>query len=195
MEFDAIINSLSEDELKRYNSQTASEYFRDLYYSENFIKIIKKIDKDEKLSEDDWQYLTDRLFLVTYKAIQEEDSIKLADRISYILNSICIKVFKNGKMHNECEKMIKFIDSINHEKEINEYLLSGLETVNDSRSQTELNILLKQHREAGIFRDNQDAFIDSYKESSLGRMSNQDIVNMNCMDRAYFRLKELVKKY
>ena len=195
MDFDSIIEKMNDEELKQYNSQTASEYFRSLYYSEDFIKIIKKMNKGERISEDDWVYLTDKLFLVTYKAIQEEDSVKLTDRIRYALNNICIRVFKNGKMHNECEKMIKFIDSINHEKEINEYLLSGLESVCDSRSQTELDILLNQHREAGLFRDNQDAFMDSYKESIAGSISNQDIVNMNRMDRAYFRLKELVKKY
>ncbi len=196
MDIDEIINSLSNDEKKRFNEHTASEYFRSLYYSEKFIMIMKKMNNvNEKLSEDDWNYIIDKLFLVTYKAILEEDSVKFIDKIKYIFNRICLKVFKDGKIHNECTKMIKFIDSINYEDEINEDLLYGLEIVDDVRSEYKLSILLKQHREAAIFRDTQDTFIDSYKESTTGSMTSQDIVNINCMDRAYFRLKELVKEY
>lgn len=195
MDFDAIIDSLSKEEKELYDSQTASEYFRSLYYSQTFIKIFKKMNTTENLSEDDWIYLIERLALVTYKAVLEEDSVSFTDRIRYIINSIGVKVFKSGKMHNECEKMIKFIDSIAREGEINEDLLFGLELVDDTRSEAELDTLLNQHREAAIYRDNQDAFIDSYKDSSYGSLSNNDTVYINCMERAYFRVKELVKEY
>ena len=37
MDIDDIINNLSDNEKKRFNELTASEYFRSLYYSEKFI--------------------------------------------------------------------------------------------------------------------------------------------------------------
>jgi hypothetical protein len=195
MELNSVIKSLSPQEKKAYETQTASEYFRHLYYSQDFIKILDKMDTTELLSDKEWTYLLERLFLVTYKALSEEDTVSFMDRLTYMVNSIAIKVFKSGKLHTECEKMMKFINSVIYEREINEELVNGLEMVENSRSESELSILINQHREAAIFRDNQDAFIDSYKESNTGSMSNQDIVNMNCMDRAYFRVKELVKEY
>lgn len=196
MVLEEAINSLTESERALYEAQTASEYFRFLYYSLDFTKILKKLNMKEKLSDKEWDYLIKRLFLVTVKAMDEEDSINLADKVSYTINKIGTKVFKkDGNIYNECVKMVAFIDSINMEEIINEDLLNGLELIEEGKKETELDILLKQHREASIFRDNQDAFFNSYKDSKTGKITEQEQVFMNSMERSYIREKNLVKEY
>lgn len=191
-----VIESLTDGEKALYEAQTASEYFRFLYYSIGFAPILQKLNSKELLSDSEWDYLIKRLFLVTVKAIDEEDSISIVDKVTYILNKIGTKVFrKESKMYKECIKMITFIDSITMEEEINEDLLTGLGIIEEYKSETDLDTLLTQHREASIFRDNQDAFFDSYKDAKVGYLSDQENAFMNSLKRAYIREKELVKKY
>ena len=186
---------LSEDEKKMYVDSTANQYFRNIYYSKEFSTIVSKLDSKEKLTEEEWAYLTTRLFMVTYKATLEEDSLNCLDKINYLINKIGVKIFKKGKIHNECVKLLAFLESIKLEEEINTDLSNGLERVEMSRSDTDLDILLRQHREAVIFRDCQDAFIDSYREGKNGVMTDNDLLYMDSMDRSYIREKELVKEY
>ena len=134
MELNSIVKSLSPQEKNAYETQTASEYFRYVYYSQNFIEILKKMETTELLSDEDWNYLLEKLYLVTCKAISEEDSVSFMDKVTYMVNKIATKVFRSGKVHTECEKMIKFIDSVIFEEDINEDLVRGLEIVEDSRS-------------------------------------------------------------
>ena len=191
-----VIKSLNDNERVLYEAQTASEYFRFLYYSSSFINILKKLNNKEKLNDREWDYLIKRLFLVTCKAIDEEDSINVVDRITYILNKIGVKVFKeDGHIYNECMKMVEFIESIYMEQEINEDLLLGLDKIETERNETELDILLKQHREASVFRDNKDAFYTEYNNSKKGVISDSESAYMDSMDRSYIREKELVKRY
>ena len=186
---------LSDEEKMMYIDSTANQYFRNIYYSEKFTSIVSKIDSKENLSKDEWNYLMSRLYMVTYKATMEEDSLGFIDRINYVINRIGAKVFRKGKVHNECVKMLAFLESVNLEEEINSDLFEGTERVEKSMSISDLDVLLRQHREAVIFRDNQDAFIDSYKEGKTGIVTGDDILYMDCMDRAYIREKELVKEY
>lgn len=190
-----IIEKLDESEKLMYIESTASSYFRTIYYSKKFSSIVGKLDSKDKLTEDEWQYLFERLYMVTYKAVQEEDSLSVVDRVNYVINRIGAKVFRKGKVHNECVKMLAFLESIKLECEINRDLTKGFDRLEISRKETDLDILLKQHREAAMFRDNQDAFIDSYKVGQPGVMTNDDMLYMDCMDRAYIREKELVKEY
>jgi len=196
MVLEKVIDSLDKGERALYEAQSASEYFRFLYYSVGFSKILKKLNSNEKLNDSDWDYLIKRLFLVTAKAMNEEDSINIVDRVTYILNKIGIKVFrKEGRLYNECVKMVAFIDYVRMEEEINEDLLEGLGVIEKTKSEQDLDILLNQHREASIFRDNQDAFCDSYIESKTGRITDSEVAFMNSTERAFIREKNLVKKY
>ena len=186
---------LSNDEKLKYIDSTANQYFRTIYYSKEFSNIVSKLDSKEKLTEEEWTYLINRLFMVTYKANLEEDPFNSLDKINYLINKIGVKIFKKGKIHNECVKMLAFLESVKLEEEINNDLFNGLERAEKSKNDTDLDILLRQHREAVIFRDNQDAFLDSYKESKMGYMTDDEILYIDCMDRAYIREKNLVKGY
>ena len=190
-----IVKKLSHEEKMMYIDSSATEYFRNIYYSKDFSIIVEKLNSKEKITDEEWEYLVDRLTLVTYKATMEEDSLNLLDRIYYVLSRIGSKVFKKGKIHNECVKMLSFAESIKLEKDINLDLIDGIDRVNFSKNQIDLDILLKQHREATIFRDNQDAFIDSYRNGQVGVMTGDDMLYMDSMDRSYIREKDLVKEY
>ncbi len=190
-----IVKKLSHEEKMMYIDSSATEYFRNIYYSKDFSIIVEKLNSKEKITDEEWEYLVDRLSLVTYKATMEEDSLNLLDRIYYVLSRIGSKVFKKGKIHNECVKMLAFAESIKLEKDINLDLIDGIDRVNFSKNQIDLDILLKQHREATIFRDNQDAFIDSYRNGQVGVMTCDDMLYMDSMDRSYIREKDLVKEY
>lgn len=190
-----VIDSLSESERVIYEAQTASEYFRYIFYSKESLTISKKLETSEKLNNFEWDYLMKRLFLVTVKAIEEENSTSIVDKINYVINKVAVKVLKKGKVHSECVKMLSFIESLRLECEINDDLSNGFERVEKSKNEQELDILLRQHREAALFRDNQDAFLDSYKNGKVGIMSDDELLYMDCMDRAFIREKELVKEY
>ena len=190
-----IVEKLDDSEKEMYIESTASSYFRTIDYSEKFSSIVGKLDSKDKLTDEEWKYLMEKLYLVTYKAVQEEDSLDFVDKMNYVISRIGAKVFRKGKIHNEYVKMLAFLESVKLECEINRDLSDGFERVNLSRKETNLDILLRQHREAAMFRDNQDAFIDSYRIEQPGVMTNDDMLYMDCMDRAYIREKELVKEY
>ena len=190
-----IVKKLSHEEKMMYIDSSANMYFRNIFYSKEFSSIVEKLDSKEKITDEEWEYIVDRLSLVTYKATMEEDSLSVLDRIYYVLSRIGSKVFKEGKIHNECVKMLAFAESIKLEKDINLDLIDGIDRVNFSKNQMDLDILLKQHREATIFRDNQDAFIDSYRNGQVGVMTGDDMLYMDSMDRSYIREKDLVKEY
>lgn len=189
------LDNVDETELTMCINMTASDYFRNIYYSKQFSSIVDKLSSKDELSEEEWKYLTSRLYIVTCKATMEEDSLSIADRIRYLLNKIITKILKNGKVYNECVKILAFIESIKLEGEINMDLLECLERVEKSKKEIELEVLLKQHREASIFRDNQDAFINLYMEGETGIMTSDELLYIDCMDRAYIREKDLVKEY
>ena len=190
-----VLENIDVDEKMIYMDSTANEYFRYTYYSREGTAIISKLDSNEKLTDDEWKYLISRLFMVTYKAYQEEDNLSFIDKINYVINKIGIKVFKKGKIHNECVKLLAFLESIRLEIEINDDLSDGLEKVENSRKEEDLNTLLKQHREALIFRDNQDAFLDSCRNDAKGVITDDEDSYIDSMDRSYIREKELVKEY
>lgn len=196
MEIAKIVDELDDEEKRIYWTQSANDYFRNIKYSKNFTIISKKLECEEKLNDKEWDYLIKRLFLVTCKAIDEEDNVSFINKVIYILSRIGKMIsIKNGCLYNECVKMIEFIDSISMEKEINKDLLDCLEDADKSRDDTQLDLLLKLHKEASVFRDNQDAYFDAYEYSDKGYITDSERIYINTMFRSYSREKNLVNEY
>ena len=191
-----MIEDMSSDEQNIYDNQSTSDYFRFLYYSEFFTKILDKLDVKSKLSKEEWEELLRKLYLVTCKAISEEDSLSIMDKLRYSLSKILIKISRtDGPMYSECFRMIEFVKSIDNEKDINLDLLEGFAIVSKSMSEEDLLILINQQREASAFRDNQDSFCIKAIQSSKSSISESERISINLMNRAYLREKELVKEY
>lgn len=196
MKLNKIVDELSDEEKKIYWTQSTNDYFRSLYYSKEFIPILKKLASNDKLDKEEWEFVIKRLFLVTCKAMAEEDNVTYVDMFRYMLSKIGQTFsIKDGHLYNECVKMIEFIDSISMEKDINNDLLCGLDIIKNSDNPTDLDILLKQHREAAIFRDNQDSYLEAYKNSYKGFITDSERAYINSMHRSYEREKNLVKEY
>ena len=186
MKVKKIVAQLDENERKMYFNLSASEYLNNVYHSREFSPILKKLNTKEKLTIEEWEYLVNRLFLVTFKALSEED------KISKIGLKICRK---DMPLYNECFKMIRFIDSIDQEIDINMDLVEGLDRVRRSGEDTNLNLLLQQHREAASFRDNKTSFTESYKVSDKSDITDDERKYMAAMISSYNREKSLVKEY
>lgn len=191
-----ILNELDENERKRIDVYTASEYFTSLYYSLECKSVLDKIDSNEEISLEEWNYLIKRLFIVTCKAIVEEDKKNIINKLDYLICRIGMFLFKkDGKAYNECYKMFEFIDSIDKDKEINLDLLYGLDEVNKRKDSSCLAVLLDQHREASLFRDKKDDYVMAYRDSYTGYISDSERSYINYMERSYLREKGLVKEY
>lgn len=195
MKLQRIITNETETEKIKCINGTANDFFKDSYNSEKFHSIVDKLNSKDKLTEEEWVYLIEKLYIVTYKAILEEDKLSILDNINYIINKLCVKIFKNGKIHDECIKMLAFIECIKFEKEINSDLSKYLEQIKKDKNEEYLDILIRQHIEALIFRDNQDAFLDSYRNGEVGIMTANDKLYMDSMSKAFIREKDLVKEY
>ncbi len=196
MKVKKIVAQLDENERKMYFNLSASEYLNNVYHSREFSPILKKLNTKEKLTIEEWEYLVNRLFLVTFRALSEEDKITSGDKIRYAISKIGLKVSrKDMPLYNECFKMIRFIDSIDQEIDINMDLVEGLDRVRRSGEDTNLNLLLQQHREAASFRSSKTSFIESYKVSDKSDITADERKYMAAMISSYNREKSLVKEY
>ena len=187
---------MNEEELDIAVEGSCREYYQYLLNNAEFKRIISKVNGNDSLTNDEWLYILERLFLISYKSKEEEDKIDINDRIYTVICKIGMKVFKEGSpIYNECIKMFKYIDFIRERKEIDKDLLFGHDFVKANKKEDYLGILIKQHEEASTFRNNNEMFIRSVEEGRSGELSQHEIIGMNATERSYLREKELVKKY
>lgn len=191
-----IIDEFDEEEKEKYFIESSSKYFRYLYSTSKFEKILFKLDNDYIINEDEWMFLFKRFFAVTCKAIEENEKLSFLDKVIYMFSKIGYSLSKmDTKLYNECYKMIQYIESIKMNNEINSDLLFGLEKVGSGRDYKELNILLKQHNEACTYREYKDMFFESYNKSGNSNITYEERIAINSFGRSYAKEKELVKKY
>ncbi len=172
------------------------EYYDYLLANDKFNNIINKIDSKEELLEEDWLYIIERLKILNYKSLEEEDKIDLGDRFYSLICRIGMTVFKTDSgIYNECLKMYKLIEFMKDRTIINKDLFDGFDIVLDNMDEESLGILLQQHKEAHIFRNNSKYYDELFEESISGIISPLERIQMNAATYSYEREKELVKKY
>ncbi len=187
---------MDREELDLAVEGSCREYYNYLINNDEFKRVISKVDSDEKLNDDEWLYILERLSIVSYKSLQEEEKVEFADKFYSLVCRIGMRVFKNNShMYNECLKMFKLIEFMKNRVEIDKDLYLGYDIVDDNRDENSLAILIKQHMEANIFRNNSEYYSDCFEESLAGSISSKDRVSMNATTYSYQREKELVKKY
>ena len=194
MKIKDVVAQLNENEREMYFHLSASEYLNRIYYSKEFSPILKKLNTKEKLTMEEWDYLACRLFLVTFSAISEEDKITSKDKFMYTISKIGLKVCEKNKcLYNGCLKMVRYIESINQEIDINKDLLECLDRVVESKEDNDLKRLLQQHREAALFRNSKDLFVGVYKKSNNHNITEEEQEYMDAMINSYNGEKNLVK--
>ena len=196
MELEEMINNLDNKELEIFLMGNTNDYYRYIKSLPEYQEILLKLDNNTCLSDEEWKYLFDKLYLVTCKSIGEEYDYKVGDRIICALTKCLLAISKKRTpVYNEAYKLVQYIESIRKNIEIDEDLLFGLELTKEKCSEEYLDILLRQHEEAEIFRGNKNSFYKQYDESIDGRLSGKEIVSINSFNRGYERERELVLKY
>ncbi|MBR2827897.1 MAG: hypothetical protein IKE70_01525 [Bacilli bacterium] len=195
MDIEKLLKEMDEEERVFYLHSTASDYFNHIYnHSDSSFK--KKIEKSEKLNEEEWEEVLKKLFLVTTKAVAEEEKIIVLDSLFYMISKICKTIsFKDSAFHNECEKMMNYLWGMKKEKDVNRDLVYGYHVVLENRDESDLDILLRQHEEAAIFRDLKGYYDQEYNNTKTGSISRLEKMYANSMKRSYKRGVELTKKY
>ena len=155
-----------------------------------------KLEKQEELTIEEWQYIMERLFLVLTKRKSEEDELEFADKMYALISKVGMKFFEeDSPMYNEFYQMLEFVTSIQENKKVDEDLAYGFKQVLDSYNQDDLIILLRQFEEACCFQENRDKFLRRFEEKDKGIISADEKMNIKAFHNAAERSKQLVKKY
>ena len=191
-----IVDEMSEEEKNIFYNESTNKYYKYLEKSESFKRIIDKVEKDEEILEDEWIFLLKKLFTITCKAMSENEELTFWDKLPYVFAKAGMRLSEeDSDAYNESYKMVQYIDSIKQADEIIMDLFHGLEVVSNTRRVEDLNILLKQHREAYRFREYKDRFYDSYSSNDRSDITPEERVSINSFNRFYEKEKSLVKTY
>ena len=195
MDIEKLINGMSKEEKKIYLGTSASDYFYHVY-KDGDSPLKEKLEKSDKLNEEEWKEVLEKLFLITTKALAEEERIFILDSLYYAICKI-LKTFsfKDSAFYNECLKYVYYLWGMRKEKSINKDLVRGLSILKYSHEEQDLDILLRQHEEAAIFRDLKAYLDQEYNASSVGFISSEQKMYANSMKRSFYREKDLSKKY
>ena len=87
---------MNEEQLYIAVEGSCREYYQYLLNNTEFKRIISKVNSNDSLTNDEWLYILERLFLISYKSKVEEDKIDINDRIYTVICKIGMKVFKEG---------------------------------------------------------------------------------------------------
>ena len=181
---------MEEEEKEYYQTHNSTEYFQYITESAQFQESFNRLENE------DWYYLFEKLYLVTYKALNEEKNYLALDGVLYLFSKIGLFLSKKGtSSYHEFYKLLKVSQAPFLEKRVNDDLLYGLEIVMRYRDEEYLDILLRQHQEASVFRNHRDYLYQQDDLAKNGELPTGEIVAINCIERSYQREKELVLKY
>ena len=195
MDPEKIAENLTEEEREMFLNADCTSCYEFVKKGEVFSALIQKNINREKLTDEEWEYILFRLYILSCKALVEEQGVDFMDRILSFLSKIGMKISKQDKpLYNECLKMVEFVSSFRKEKEINVDVRDSFYETQDSKSPTDLDILLHQYEEADLFRKSRNAFMEAYKGSEYGQLSIHERMYIRAFQNAYLREKELVKR-
>ena len=196
MRLQNLMKNLTKEEKIIFYTEDANHYYRYVKNSDCFSQLNKKLESDGKLTEEEWDYLLNRLYLVTCKAIGEEDDITISEKLIYLISKLGYIISKkNSSLYNEAYKIMEYIGGIKKAQDINDDLLYGYDMVVDTHDEGYLDILIRQHEAAEIFRGNKSFFEREYVNSKDGKISDNEKIAINSFNRGYDSEKKLVLKY
>ncbi len=187
---------MTDEERTIFEEKTATDFFRYIYDLPKFQEILSKLQPNNKINEGEWLYLFEKLYLVTYKSLQEEVHPRLFDRITYLLSKVGTVIFsKDTQEYNDFYKSMETIRSYYRNREVDDDLLRIQTEIMTTRSIEDMVTLLRVHKEACIFRNNRDYMYHEEEKSKDGELSHTQRAAINSFNRSYEREKELVLKY
>lgn len=183
-------------DLAKISTEEINGDYQILETTEKFQRIKEKLENKEKITKQEWDFITEQLDLITYRSCFMEEKNTISDSLLFIISKLGMKLNKkHGYNYTIHYKTLEAITSFDKEKEINDDLLIGMEIVRDSNKEKDLESLLKQHREAYIFRENKEAYLREYIVSDAGILSPNERLYIHAYNYAYQNEKKLVKQY
>ena len=134
---------LSPEEMELYRNVSANAFFNYIYNSVQFQDILKKLNSDEKLTDDEWMYILGRLFLVTSRstAEYEKNNLDLKDTLIKIICRIgMFLTFTDSDVYNEFYKMFEYLSSFKKLKIISSELFDYFLLVDEEKNEELLKI-------------------------------------------------------
>lgn len=190
------MGEMSDEEREIFLEQSATEYFHYIYNQKTFQSLLKRLDSNEMLLEEDWDFLLEKFYLIICKAISEETKVDFIDKILSLVCKMVVRFGKeNTKIYNECYKLLEYVSMMKKEKEINQDLFTGYDTILNDKRKESVHVHLKQQEEASIYRANRDYYLQEYQKASSGVITNGERMAINSFNRSYMREKELVLSY
>ena len=196
MNLELLIENMSEEEQLEYLTKSTNQYMDMIMESELFKIINNKLKSNNKLSEDEWQFILEKIYLIVSKAFLEANNISVADVCcSFFSKIVMLCSRKDSDVYNDSYKMMKLIDICKWEKEINKSLIKGFFEVVDNLDEDKLIILLNQQQDAYNFRYYRDYYLDSINKVNEGSLTTDMYVSINYMDRIYNKQRKLDLNY
>ena len=194
MDREKLTDQLSDEEREVFLKSDSTSCYQFIKKDEMFSSLIQKNINRESLSDEEWEYVLFRLYLVSCKAVVEEESVDFMDHILSFLSKVGMKISRKDKpLYNECFKMAKFVWSLKGQREINADILESIYQTMESKKADDLDLLFHQFEEANIFRTNLEAFMGEYKGTRFGDVSMHERMYLRATERAFEREKELCK--
>lgn len=196
MDLDKIFDEMSEEEKQNYFNKNAMEYYQYIKQMPLFTTIESKLNSQEKLNDEEWNYILSKLFLVFVRSLGEENRIGLAGKIVLLFSKLNMKVLKqNSPLYNRVYKIMQLMTSKQQEAEINDDIYDGICVVSYLKNEENLEKLLEQYNITNQFRESKDAFFHETQTTPFEEISTNEKLYIHAFNHAYEEEKKLVKKY
>lgn len=196
MELNELMEKMTEEEIIEFLTNSANDYLNIVLRTEEYSLIRDKLNNKEKLTDEEWTFILEKIYLVITKATFEENKTDLNDVLSLLFSKIFMKIsVEDSAVYNSSYKMKELITIGRKEAKLNSILLTGFYRVLRTKDEEDLNILLEQQDAAYAFRYYRDEFLDDLEKADDDVISTNMYVSINSIERSYEKSKQLKLNY
>lgn len=196
MELNELMEKMTEEEIIEFLTNSANDYLNIVLRTEEYFLIRDKLNNKEKLTNEEWTFILEKIYLVITKATFEENKTDLNDVLSLLFSKIFMKIsVEDSAVYNSSYKMKELITIGRKEVKLNSILLTGFYRVLRTKDEEDLNILLEQQDAAYAFRYYRDEFLDDLEKADDDVISTNMYVSINSIERSYEKSKQLKLNY
>ena len=196
MELNELMEKMTEEEIIEFLTNSANDYLNIVLRTEEYSLIRDKLNNKEKLTNEEWTFILEKIYLVITKATFEENKTDLNDVLSLLFSKIFMKIsVEDSAVYNSSYKMKELITIGRKEAKLNSILLTGFYRVLRTKDEEDLNILLEQQDAAYAFRYYRDEFLDDLEKADDDVISTNMYVSINSIERSYEKSKQLKLNY
>ena len=102
------MGSLKDREAEYFENGDTNNYYHYLEGTDYYKYVENKLKSNEKLSEEEWDLLLNRLYLVTCKSIIEEDKVGIVDDVLSVIGKAGMFFSKNERANYWYEEVTRY---------------------------------------------------------------------------------------